>query len=209
MLNGFCSINGYAMDAQVISTIISGVFAIVAALGSILLKDFLDRRRARDSASTAPADDPHKSPEVATTSSKPRRADSPTKPRSRSPWVVPIPVAAVLVGAILGIASRLIRPYAEVGGIHYEMLGALALLIVSCLFLVINNRNGQGFLGHLLYQLENIALWSGFACGWSLIHGHFWEDLVGLIIVWWFSCSVFGSVVLALFQWRRRSTVAI
>ena len=190
------------MDAQVISTIISGVFAIVAALGSILLKDFLDRRRARDSVSAAPG-------EVPTAPSKPRRAASPTKPGYRSPWVVLIPVAAVVVGAILGIASRLIRPYADVGGTHYEMLGALALLIVSCLFLVISNRNDEGFLGHLLYQLENIALWSSFACGWSLIHGYFWEDLVGVTIVWWFSCSVFGSVVLALFQWRRRSTVAI
>jgi hypothetical protein len=198
------------MDAQIISTIISGVFSIAAALGSIVLKDHLDRLRAQESVSPAArVENPYESPQVPTTPIKPRHAQPPAKPTYLSSRVLLIPISTVVVGAIVGMVSRLFRPYANVGGTHYESLTAFAILTVSCLVLVIHNRNGQGFLGHLLYQLENLALWSGFACGWSLIHGYFWGDLVGVSIAWWVCCSVFGSVVLAVFQWRRRVTVAI
>jgi hypothetical protein len=198
------------MDAQVISTIISGVFSIVSAFGAIILKDFLDRREAQDSPAVAPAENPYKSPtEIPATPGKPLRSESRPKPSYRSPWVVVIPVVTVVVGATVGVVSRLLRPYAHVRGAHYETLGALAVLTVSCLVLVVCNRKGQGLLGHVLYQLENFALWTGFACGWSLVHGYFWGDLIGVSIAWWFCCSVFGSVVLALVQWRRRSIVAI
>ncbi|PAY21349.1 hypothetical protein CKO51_01860 [Rhodopirellula sp. SM50] len=196
------------MDAQVISTVISGVFAIAAALGSIVLKHHLDRRKVRDSIPpAAPVINPYEPPTVPETLIDLRSADPRAKPSYLSRKVLLIPIATVVVGTVLGIVSRLLRPYANVGGTHYEALAALVILLVGCLVLINVNRLGRGFLGHLLYQLENLAMWSGFACGWSLVHGYFWGDLIGLSIAWWFGCSVFGSVVLAVFQSREQPTV--
>ena len=197
------------MDAQIISTILSGVFAIAAVLGSIVLKVYLDRRQGQESVSpAAPVINPYEPTPVPEALCERRPAESLTKPTYLSRQTLLIPIATVVVGTALGIVARLLRPYANVGGTHYETLTALIILLVGCLVLIVVNRRGHGFLGHLLYQLENSAMWSGFACGWSLIHGYFWGDLIGVSIAWWFACSVVGSVVLAVPQWKRQRTAA-
>ena len=198
------------MNAQVISTMICGIFAIAAALGAILLKVFFNRSEAGESMPpAASAINPYEPPPVPGTLIESRPAEPLTKPSNLSRKVLLIPITTVVVGTVLGIVSRLLRPYAYVGGTHYEALAAFAVLILGCLILINFNRLGHGFLGQLLYQLENLAMWSGFACGWSLIHGSFWEDMIAVSIAWWFCCSVLGGALLAVFQWRRRRTVAI
>jgi hypothetical protein len=197
------------MDAQIISTIISGVFSTAAALGSIVLKLYIDRRKAGESMPpAAPVINPYEPPTPLETRITPRPAATLTEPTFLSRQVLLIPITTVVVGTVLGIVARLLRPYANVGGTHYETLAALIILLVGCLILINFNRLSDGFPGHLLFQLENLAMWSGFACGWSLIHGHFWGDLIVVSIAGWFCCSVFGIVLLAVFQWKRRRTVA-
>ena len=197
------------MDAQIVSTIMSGVFAIAAALGSIVVKIYLDRRQGEESMPPeAPVINPYEPPVVPEAVSERQPAEPRAEPTYFSRQLLLIPITTVFVGTIVGIVSRLLRPYANVGGTHYETLAALIILLVGCLVLINVNRLSHGFLGHVLYQLENLAMWSGFACGWSVIHGCFWGDLIGVSIAWWSCCSVFGSVLLAVFQWRRQRSVA-
>ena len=197
------------MDAQIVSTIMSGVFAIAAALGSIVVKIYLDRRQGEASMlHEAPVINPYEPPVVPEAVSERQPSESRVDPTSFSRRVLLIPITTVFVGTIVGIVSRLLRPYANVGGTHYETLAALIILLVGCLVLINVNQLSHVLSGHVLYQLENLAMWSGFACGWSAIHGDFWGDLIGVSIAWWFGCSVFGSVLLALFQWRRQPSFA-
>lgn len=196
------------MDAQFISTLISGVLAIAAALGSIVLMYFLDPCKVRESTSpTDPAINPYEPP-IPETVNDSRPAHPLATPSYLTRKFLIIPIFTVVFGAVLGIVARLLRPNANVGGTHYEALASLVILVVGCLILIQLNRLGHGFLGHLLYQLENFAMWSGFSCGWSLMHGNFWGDLIGVSIAWWFGCAVFGGVSLAVLRWRQRCTVA-
>ncbi|MEM0926992.1 MAG: hypothetical protein AAGJ83_13205 [Planctomycetota bacterium] len=119
---------------------------------------------------------------------------------ARARRVFLFPIATVVFGTALGIVSRWLRPYANISGVHYEALASLAALLFGCLVLVYVNRRHHGRLGHLLYQLENLAMWSGFLCGWSCIHGEFWDDMVSVSIGWWVACCVFGSLLLSVIQ---------
>lgn len=197
------------MDAQILSTIISGIFSVGAAVGSVLLKDYLDRRRVQHAPSPAIAERPSEPATPSKTPSPSATARSATKPTQHTVSTLLIPISIVIGGALLGIAARLFRPYAGVDGVHYESLTAWAILIAICITLVVHNRKSHGLPGHLLYQLENLALWSGFTCGWSLVHGYFWGDLVTLSIAWWLGCSLLGSIILAVLQTRRRTKGAI
>jgi len=189
------------MDAQIVCAILCSVIAIAGALTSIVLKSWLDRREADDSSEfSAAAVNPYAPlefppPDVAHDPAKPLRQVS----RLQRRWVL-IPVATVVAATMLGMVARLLRPYANFGGTHYEALAALVILLFGCVMLVGINRRHRGSLGHWLYQSENVAMWSGFTCGWSLIHGEFWEDMVGVCAAWWFGCAVLGTIALLAFQ---------
>jgi hypothetical protein len=110
--------------------------------------------------------------------------------------MVVLPFACVLSGASVGVVSRLCRPYANVGGSHYEALAALVILIAFALILVFVNRAAKLKLAHLFFQLENFSLWVGYACGWMIAHRGFWDDIV-IITIAFLVCSAFvGSVLL-------------
>lgn len=194
------------MDAQILSTIISGIFSVSAAVGTVLLKDYLDRRRIRDAPSPATVESPSEPATLSKTPSPSATARSAAKPTRHIVSTLLIPFSIVVGGALLGIVTRLLRPYAKVGLVHYEVLAALAILIAICIILVVRNRKSHGFSGHLLFQLENLTLWAGFTCGWALVHGYFWSDLVVFILAWWLGCSLLGSIILAVLQKKRRTT---
>lgn len=193
------------MNTQFFLTILSGILAVSAAVATILLKRLLNRRDATPAGPSADSKiNPYAPP---STLENPANTDTDAAfPTSSPPLrsVLLTPVATVVMGTGVGIVSRLLRPYANVDGAHYDALGALLILLVGCLILISLNRGTPGPLGHWLYQLENFAMWSGFACGWSLINGAFWADMIAVSLAWCLGCAVFGSLVLLALQWLRR-----
>lgn len=187
------------MNVQTIFTLVSGLMAVAAAIGSIGLLRYLDRLTSDSPTSTEPDVNPYQ-PSMAT---EPLTESSVMVASNGAGFVVLVPIMTVVVGTALGVASRWLRPYANIDGVHYEALASLIILVAGCFVLIALNRRGQGSLGHLLYQLENFAMWSGFICGWSLMHGAFWEDLIAVSMAWWLGCALFGAASLALIYYRR------
>ena len=105
-----------------LNTIISGVFSLAAALGSVWLKDYLERRR------TEAAD-------VSVDVTRPAKPERPATGR----WSWYRPLVVFLGGFFVGVLSRWIRPMIT-GPVHYEALGALAVLVVVSLWLALDHR---------------------------------------------------------------------
>ena len=181
------------MDSNVLVALISGMFSVASALGAVFLKDYLDTRRLRLVDAQLEKPQPKPSPEQS----------HPSAPLDRvtggKAWTRPV---VIVVGSFLfGMATRAARPLFT-GTTHYESLAALVLLILLSLGLSIYHRR-RGF--QLLYQLEIVALWAGWASGWSLIHGGVWGDLLAVTIPWWFGCALIGGLVVSV---RRPADVA-
>lgn len=114
-------------------------------------------------------------------------------------------VAAVAVGAL----SRLCRPLANVGGVHYEALVALFILIGLALLLVYLNHPSRVKLPHLFFQLENFSLWLAFAFGWTVANRGLWDDFVLFNVVAMGCSAVIGSGLLAVLGRLRHNSSAI
>lgn len=119
-----------------------------------------------------------------------------------------LPTCVLLGSGLLGAGTRLLRPYALRDGIHYDMLFAVFFLCATCLMFVVHNRKFRWRAGQVLFQLENIALWTGFMWGWSIVHGSLWDDLVAMSIAWGAISGFLGAALLAVFQYRRRKRTA-
>jgi len=182
------------VDSNVLVALISGMFSVASALGAVFLKDYLDTRRLRLANSR---------PEQPQPSPAPEQTSHPTAPSERATggrsWTRPVIIVA---GSFLfGMATRAARPLFT-GPTHYESLAALVLLILLSLGLSIYHRR-WGF--QLPYQLEIVALWAGWASGWSLIHGGVWGDLLAVTLPWWLGCALIGGLVVSV---RRPAQVA-
>lgn len=181
------------MDTHILATIISGVFALVAALGSVTLSELLLRKRLDHQNERSVA--PHAS------SSPKKDLPAPTTDLTREViWMRPLLI--VSASWVLGNISRALRPMLGVGGLQYEALASIVLLVAIALALVVyhrshNPKRGQGF-----YQLEVLALWAGFASGWSMVHGYAWEDLIGVCVACWLGCAIVGGIILKLMSKR-------
>ena len=190
-----------------ITTIAVGLFAVVAAIGSIWLKSYFDQNRPAEIDGQETIVNPFASPAVTEfTESEPGPSF-----RKRAAELyrrgLLLPAYLVVGSTLLGIVSRLVRPYAQIGQAHFDAMASLAILSATCLALVIHHRREPGILGHLRFQFENVVLWASFACGWSLIEGQFWEDLIILCIGSGVISSALGSIVLAILH-RRFGSVA-
>lgn len=148
---------------------------------------------------------PYQSPAVPETTKPGTKSAAEEMPSRTS--VLLLPMSIVIGSMLVGIMSCLIRPYIDNGGLHYDALASVVILIAACLALVIHNRHHFGLLGHLLYQMENVALWGGYAGSWTLVYGSIWDDL-------WITCigcglvtAVLGSILLAIIHWLAESAV--
>ena len=132
-----------------------------------------------------------------------QRAD-PSRPLS---WFSgPRLVALPLLGWLLGVSARMVRPYASWDGLHLEMLTALIILVTGTLALLISHtRHATRELRahHRIFQLELATIWAAFATGWSLVAGRPWGDLIGFSAAWWFGSAVVTAIVFAVVRWRR------
>jgi hypothetical protein len=182
------------VDSNVLVALISGLFSVSSALGSIFLKDYVDRRRVQTLEVPHQKAEPRSHAEVARTPS----ALPASRTAGRS-WGRP---AAIVVGSfVLGMATRALRPLFT-AGIHWESLGALVLLVSTAVVLSVSHRK-RGF--QFAYQFEILALWTGWASGWSLLHGRLWSDLFAVTVAWWLVCAVVGGLIVSVRNPSRRA----
>ena len=174
--------------ADVATAIISGSFAIAGTLGSVWLKDYLERRRqvqvsqpARVHTMAAPT------PPAPTAAAFP---DSPLRP-----------LLVTGIGFVVGTVSsslHLIGPL-----ILFDMM----LLVV--LFLIVDHARAIPRAGGLaLFQLEAFSFWAGYVFGWTLVNhgvirGVTLEDALGCV-----GCLAVARFLLiaAVRRFSRRST---
>ena len=119
------------------------------------------------------------------------------------------PLICVVAAAAVGGLSRLCRPLANVGGVHYEALVALFILIGLALLLVYLNHPSRVNLPHLFFQLENFCLWLAFAFGWTVANRGLWDDFVFFNVVAMGCSAVIGSGLLVVLGRLRNNSSAI
>lgn len=172
---------------------ISGMFSVASSLGAVFLKDYLERRRIR------PEDAAREEPPSAGGAPEPEPpVGSPPRPAPAGrAWTRPIVI--VLGSVVFGMATRAARPLFT-GPTHYETLAAFALLVLTSAGLAIHHRR-RGF--QLTYQLEVLALWTGWASGWSFVHGGLWSDLLAVTVPGWLGCAVVGGLIASVARSRK------
>lgn len=181
-----------------ITTLAVGLLAIVAAFGSILLKGYFDQNRSTDIDEQKSVVNPFESPAVTESSESVPEPSPGHRTSELHRFGLLLPAYLAVGSALLGIVSRLVRPYAVVGHAHLDALASLVILSGTCLALVIYHRREPGLVGQLRFQFENIVLWASYACGWSLLEGYFWEDVIILCIGSGIVASILGSILLAI-----------
>lgn len=176
------------MDSNVASALISGVCSIVSAFGAVYLKKYLDTKNIRVTAQ-AYKPETHSEPERHT--KQVQRPASPSTGKSIHIYWRPI---FIIIGSFLfGLLTRALRSLFT-GTTHWESLIALiVLLVLALIFAIFHRRRGY----QVGFQLENLAMWTGWASGWSLVHGNIWSDFLGVVIGWWLVCALVGGVVVS------------
>ena len=175
------------METAIVTCVISGVFSLATALGSVWLKHNLEQR------------DPAPVPSKRKVTGEKR-----VIVHYERGWSLSRPLAVLLGGFVIGIMSRILRPRLQFGRVHYEMLATLVLLaVIGILLMLIHRKSRRGF---WLYQLETISLWAAFTSGWSLTHGYVWSDLLTTTAGWWLAWALAGGMFVIAF--RRRGAPA-
>jgi len=163
--------------ADIATAIISGSFAVVGSLGSVWLKDYLERQRQVQVSQ----------PDVVE-----RRVSAP----------VGAPAAAAVTGsrlrplfiAIIGFAVGVITFLPSMFPSHADagVMGSLGILLVVVLFSIIHYARlpNQAL---ALFHLEMLSLWAAFAFGGSLLHRFvtWWNGppLKEAVVGWVISCA--------------------
>ena len=167
------------MSDQILTTLIAGGVSLVSAFGSILLKDYLERRRAPPG-STAPGPSP-------------AAVNSPSPPRQQGRGG--LDVLSVLLAGVAVAAGFWIQTYPP----QPVQLALVTAVYAAPLVLLIVRLREQTPLRTLRYELDVLALWGGFTVGVSLgPHRASWVP--GLIL--WAVSAVIGGLVLAVVRPR-------
>ena len=174
--------------ADVATTIISGAFAIAGSLSSILLKDYLERKR---QVPAAPA---------------PSSTSFPPAPISRVSLARPGSKFRAIYysvgGFVLGAISSYIRPHViHKGAVHPEAIASLVILIVFVLVGIVHHAKPKSGRSLALFEVEIIGLWAAFAFGWSLVYRSVWDDIIGFAIMGWLGSAVSGLLFIPLLRW--------
>ena len=111
-------------------------------------------------------------------------------------------VGVGMLGCVLGLASRAVRPFFG-GPMHWDAMVTLVLLFVLSAGFVLCLWREQRKAGLLSYEIGAFALWTGHTLGWSLLHGFLWEDLLMLNAGSWLASAVLGGLLL-LIPHRRK-----
>ena len=171
------------MDKQIVTTLITGIFSLLTALGSVWLKDLLERRRLvpvqKPTAVQEPSEEKVKHP----------------PPVMVSGWTWKRPLFVFFGAFVFGLFTRALRPLFG-GGIHWETLIAVLVLASASLWMAIDHRRARS--SFWPYELEVLALWLAWASGWSVIHGSAWSDHIVVSCLWWLGCAVISGIVVSI-----------
>jgi hypothetical protein len=174
--------------ADVATTIISGAFAVAGSMGSIWLKDYLERKRQVPAAAV------------------PSSAPFPPAPASQVSTARPgsnfRAIYYSVGGFVVGAVSSYIRPHViHKAGTHPEAIVSLVIMIVVVLVGIVHHAKPQSGGSLALFEVETIGLWAAFAFGWSLVHGSVWDDIIGVSITSWLGSAISGLLFIPLLRW--------
>ncbi len=118
-------------------------------------------------------------------------------------------IIVLLLALGVGMAARAIRTQLS-GGVHYESLLAVIVLLVACLVLLLGLRRIAYRRASAVFVIEGTALWLCFAVGWVIIGRRMWMDLLSVTGMLWASTVFPGLVVLWLIQrcWPPRRSMS-
>lgn len=127
--------------------------------------------------------------------------------RGRPSWAThQLKVLAMLggLGWLIGAASRALRPYADINGLHLEAVGTLALLLGVTLWRLIKHglaHKQQRAISR--YSAEILLMWAGLIAGWTRVNAAIWGDALMVWSAWGVGSLCVGALILRL--WHRRS----
>ena len=188
--------------------LVTGIFAIAAAITAVLLKRYLGETRPTEAWSHDQSVNPFASPTVSDMVEPSVETAGQREAARSGVWRMVFPMVVAGGGTLTGFTTRAMRPYVEFHNVHTEALLALCILCGASITLVVRNRREVGVVGHVLLYLEMAALWGGYLCGWALVHRGVVEGLIPASIIGCLVGCVLGSLVLALIQWRDRRVSA-
>lgn len=166
------------MEPAIITAVISGMFSLAVALGSIWFEHWLKKPRIANEGILAETS-----------------VSSENELQSARGANIIRPITILVVSLLLGIFSEILHgTMLQVGQRIYEW-GFLAFVAagVLCLILIFVHRKSPA--GFWFYQFEIIILWAAFLSGFSIVHGGIWMDAVSAILMVWFVSAVIGGIV--------------
>jgi len=168
------------MEQNLTAVIISGVFSVIAALGSVWLKHQLEQFRSEASPLTETS-----------------RERSTSGPRAFSL----IRSALVL---IVAFAAGAIYCYYKTPPREIVVVPAFYLFtVVAFLGLVLAHRRHPN--GIWSYELDCFAFWAAFLSGFSVIFGQVWSDAFLATAMFWLFFAVVGGLIVLLTRPKHRS----
>lgn len=177
------------METAVVTTLITGSFAMTTALGSVWLKHYLEQSRTPPSPGPAAATDPAvlAAPGAAPA---PATAAAPQAAPSRRAFAILRPILVLVIAFGVGAAFR---QFKTTGTETLALVGLYSFIALAFLGLVLNHRRSPR--GIWPYQLDCLALWAAFASGYSLVHGRIWSDLIASTVAFWLGFAVLGGLI--------------
>ncbi len=172
--------------ADIATAIISGTFAIAGSLGSVWLKDRLERTRQVTPSASPPLVTQPISPDPALLRSSRRSS-------GRRPFYI------ALAGLAVGAVSSFLQNRSQ-GPSHPEAIASLVLLAIVTILAILYHAGRSPGRGLALFQFEMFSLWAAFACGWSLVHGSLWSDFIFAAVVAWLSSACAGLIFIPLIR---------
>jgi hypothetical protein len=160
-----------SMETAIVTSLISGIFALATALASVWLKHHLEHRSP---------------PKASPAEAAPRQAAVRGESFSlfRSAFVL---VTAFVVGALFS-------KYKTTGAQEtMALVGLYSFIGLAFIGLVLTHR--RSLRGFWPYQLDCLALWAAFASGYSLVRGNIWSDLIFSTTMFWIAFAIVGGLI--------------
>jgi hypothetical protein len=166
------------METAIVTSLISGIFALATSLGSVWLKHHLEQ--------SGP-------PPVA-----------PPVPQQRVPGRQSLSALRPVFVLVISFAAGAVYSKFKSTGSQETMalMGLYTFIVLAFAGLVLTHRRSSS--GIWPYQLDCLALWAAFASGFSLVHGRIWSDLIVGTVMFWSGFALVGGLIV----WFTRPTAA-
>lgn len=174
------------MDANILSSLISGVFSALSALGAVYLRHYLDRESSPNP-STNPTPDP--APERAHTFWDKLPLFGTLRGTARRV------VLLLLAGCVFGYIAPLVNAYYGYDTLH-AFLVVLSLAGFSLFLAYLHRTRGS----QLQYQLENVVLWTAFLSIWSIFIGELATTIIRPTMFVWLATAIVGGLLISVWQ---------